>query len=137
MVVTTETILLSMMLMVAVRWGSRLFIINSSLGQTAARAAPGGSGGLPGRPPAQVHTTGMDIQQPATALAALTLSKDNTLRDYAQGAYRMRQIGLGQCIEAGRWLPRSPPPIFYTGWTWGGVGGSENLPALHPRIFHR
>ena len=41
----------------------------------------------------------MDIKQPATAIAALTLSKDMTLRDYAQGAYRMRQIGLGQCIE--------------------------------------
>lgn len=34
--------------------------------------------------PPQVHTTGMDIAQPATAVAALTLSKDTTLRDYAQ-----------------------------------------------------
>eukprot|EP00434_Breviolum_minutum_P030259 symbB.v1.2.026765.t1/scaffold2701.1/size72746/3 len=55
-----------------------------------------------------VHTTGMDIKQPLLCTAALTLSKDRsqgcwlvdmTLRDYAQGAYRMRGIGHGQRIE--------------------------------------
>lgn len=46
-----------------------------------------------------VHTTGMDVKQPLLCTAALTLSKDMTLRDYAQGAYRMRGIGRGQRIE--------------------------------------
>lgn len=47
----------------------------------------------------QVHTTGIDIEQPAAAAAALTLGKDMTFRDYAQGAFRMRGIGRGQRIE--------------------------------------
>ena len=38
----------------------------------------------------------MDIKQALNAEAALTLGKDMTLRDYAQGAYRMRGIGKGQ-----------------------------------------
>ena len=42
---------------------------------------------------------GMDIPQPPAARAALTLSKDMTFRDYAQGAFRMRGIGAGQRIE--------------------------------------
>eukprot|EP00966_Prymnesium_polylepis_P205500 4762283-Prymnesium_polylepis.1 len=46
----------------------------------------------------QVHTTGMDIKQCATARAAITVSKDTILRDYAQGAWRMRGIGIGQTI---------------------------------------
>ena len=29
----------------------------------------------------------------------MTLGKDMTLRDYAQGAWRMRQIGRGQRLE--------------------------------------
>ncbi|AAZ13558.1 hypothetical protein, conserved [Trypanosoma brucei brucei TREU927] len=44
----------------------------------------------------QVHTTGTDIKQAATATAVLTLGKDLVFRDYAQGAYRMRGIGRGQ-----------------------------------------
>ena len=44
------------------------------------------------------HTTGMDIKQHYTARAALTLGKGMTLRDMAQGAYRMRGIGMGQTI---------------------------------------
>lgn len=36
----------------------------------------------------QVHTTGMDIKQAPSARAVLTLGKDMTFRDYAQGAYR-------------------------------------------------
>ena len=47
----------------------------------------------------QVHTMGMDVSQPPAAIAALTLSKDMTFRDYAQGAFRMRDIGAGQRIE--------------------------------------
>eukprot|EP01012_Entosiphon_sulcatum_P062087 TRINITY_DN8821_c0_g1_i1.p1 TRINITY_DN8821_c0_g1~~TRINITY_DN8821_c0_g1_i1.p1 ORF type:complete len:4205 (-),score=604.71 TRINITY_DN8821_c0_g1_i1:28-12642(-) len=46
----------------------------------------------------QVHTTGMDIKQAPSAVAALTLGKDMTFRDYSQGAYRMRGIGIGQRI---------------------------------------
>ena len=46
----------------------------------------------------QVHTTGMDIKQGPNAVAVLTLGKDMTFRDYAQGAYRMRGIGKGQTI---------------------------------------
>lgn len=46
----------------------------------------------------QVHTTGMDIKQFYTARAALTLGKDMTFRDFAQGAYRMRGIGQGQTL---------------------------------------
>ena len=47
----------------------------------------------------QIHTTGMDIKHHQAARAALTLGKDMTWRDYAQGAYRMRGIGKGQTIE--------------------------------------
>ena len=47
----------------------------------------------------QIHTTGMDIHQCIDAKAALTLGKDMTFRDYAQGAFRMRGIGKGQTIE--------------------------------------
>ena len=47
----------------------------------------------------QVHTTGMDIPQDMNARALLTLSKDMTYRDFAQGAYRMRGIGKGQSIH--------------------------------------
>ncbi|OQS06902.1 hypothetical protein THRCLA_20266 [Thraustotheca clavata] len=47
----------------------------------------------------QVHTTGMDIKQCTNARAVLTLGKDMTFRDYAQGAYRMRGIGAGQTIH--------------------------------------
>ena len=46
----------------------------------------------------QVHTTGMDIKQAPSANAVLTIGKDMTFRDYAQGAYRMRQIGEGQSL---------------------------------------
>jgi len=41
----------------------------------------------------------MDIQQTIDARAVLTLGKDMTFRDYAQGAFRMRGIGKGQTIE--------------------------------------
>ena len=47
----------------------------------------------------QIHTTGMDIKQAASAKAAVTLGKDMNFRDYAQGCFRMRGIGKGQTIE--------------------------------------
>mmetsp|Transcript_34135 Transcript_34135/g.89813 ORF Transcript_34135/g.89813 Transcript_34135/m.89813 type:complete len:1087 (-) Transcript_34135:500-3760(-) len=47
----------------------------------------------------QVHTTGMDIKQGPSARAVVTIGKDMTFRDYAQGAYRMRQIGVGQTLH--------------------------------------
>lgn len=40
----------------------------------------------------------MDIKQELSARAALTLGKDMTFRDYAQGSFRMRGIGKGQTI---------------------------------------
>ncbi len=47
----------------------------------------------------QVHTTGMDIKQALSCMAVITISKDMTFRDYAQGAFRMRGIGKGQCLR--------------------------------------
>eukprot|EP01063_Lacrimia_lanifica_P039595 TRINITY_DN8724_c1_g4_i1.p1 TRINITY_DN8724_c1_g4~~TRINITY_DN8724_c1_g4_i1.p1 ORF type:complete len:4579 (+),score=2099.61 TRINITY_DN8724_c1_g4_i1:248-13984(+) len=47
----------------------------------------------------QVHTTGLDVSHTPNAQAALTLGKDMTFRDFAQGAYRMRGIGTGQTID--------------------------------------
>jgi hypothetical protein len=47
----------------------------------------------------QIHTTGMDIHQTIDARAVLTLGKDMTFRDYAQGAFRMRGIGKGQTVH--------------------------------------
>ena len=47
----------------------------------------------------QIHTTGMDIKHCIDARAAMTLGKDMTFRDYAQGAFRMRGIGIGQTIQ--------------------------------------
>eukprot|EP01090_Pellita_catalonica_P013707 TRINITY_DN3317_c0_g2_i1.p1 TRINITY_DN3317_c0_g2~~TRINITY_DN3317_c0_g2_i1.p1 ORF type:complete len:610 (-),score=129.98 TRINITY_DN3317_c0_g2_i1:245-2047(-) len=44
----------------------------------------------------QVHTTGMDVKQALDARAAVTVGKDTTLRDYAQGCWRMRGLGRGQ-----------------------------------------
>jgi ankyrin repeat protein len=47
----------------------------------------------------QVHTTGTDIKHVPNAVAVLTIGKDMTFRDYAQGAYRMRGIATGQHIN--------------------------------------
>ena len=45
----------------------------------------------------QIHTTGIDIEQPLGCTAILTLGKDSSFRDYAQAAYRMRGLGeVGQ-----------------------------------------
>jgi hypothetical protein len=42
---------------------------------------------------------GMDIQHSLDATAVVTLGKDMTFRDYVQGSFRMRQIGIGQKCE--------------------------------------
>ena len=48
----------------------------------------------------QSHTTGVDLKLAPTARGALTVGKDNTFRDYAQGAYRLRNIGpSGQTVR--------------------------------------
>ena len=44
----------------------------------------------------QIHTTGMDIKQHKTSNAVITIGKDTTFRDFAQGAYRMRGLAKGQ-----------------------------------------
>jgi hypothetical protein len=45
----------------------------------------------------QIHTTGIDIEQPLGCTGILTLNKDSTFRDYAQAAYRLRGLGeVGQ-----------------------------------------
>ena len=55
----------------------------------------------------QIHTTGMDIHQCIDAKAAITLGKDMTFRDYAQGAFRMRGIGQGKFIQTEKMLNKS------------------------------
>ncbi|KAF4705627.1 hypothetical protein FOZ62_029252, partial [Perkinsus olseni] len=40
-----------------------------------------------------IHTTGMDIPQPAGCIGMITLGKDTTFRDYAQSAFRLRGLG--------------------------------------------
>ena len=50
----------------------------------------------------QHHTTGVDIVQAPTARAVVTVGKDSVLRDYAQGAWRMRRLGQGQTLQV--WL---------------------------------
>ena len=46
----------------------------------------------------QIHTTGMDIKQTPDAIAVATIGKDMVFRDFAQGCFRMRGIGIGQTI---------------------------------------
>jgi hypothetical protein len=52
----------------------------------------------------QIHTTGIDIKQSPDAHAAVTIGKDLTIRDFAQGCYRMRQLGKGQVVHC-IWVP--------------------------------
>jgi hypothetical protein len=47
-----------------------------------------------------VHTTGIDLLLPRTAVAAVTIGSDTVLRDYQQACWRLRQLGLGQRVEA-------------------------------------
>eukprot|EP01047_Picozoa_sp_COSAG01_P079559 COSAG01_NODE_15141_length_1369_cov_26.434605_2_plen_68_part_01 len=41
----------------------------------------------------------MDIKQSVDAVAVATLGKDMTLRDHAQGCWRMRGLAKGQTIH--------------------------------------
>ena len=51
----------------------------------------------------QVHTTGMDIPQTLKARAVIMMGKGMTLRDHAQGAWRMSRSGRrSKC----GWCPR-------------------------------
>ena len=72
----------------------------------------------------QVHTTGMDIKQAIDARAVCTLGKDMTLRDHAQGVYRMRGLGKGQTItvlvvdEVKELVAESVLPSWASGLRW-------------------
>lgn len=45
------------------------------------------------------HAYGQDVTQDPLAVALITLGKDTTFRDLAQGAWRLRQLGRGQRIH--------------------------------------
>ena len=53
----------------------------------------------PSAPSPLLVPAGMDIKQGLSVVAAVTLGKDMTFRDYAQGAFRMRGIGKGQKVQ--------------------------------------
>ena len=73
----------------------------------------------------QIHTTGMDIKHVLDAKAILTLGKDMTFRDYAQGAFRMRGIGKGQTVNV-YIVPEVKKLIDGTDSGGGGGGGNSN-----------
>ena len=50
----------------------------------------------------------MDIKQAPNARCVITIGKDMTFRDYAQGAFRMRGIGKGQTVEHSTFPLSSP-----------------------------
>ena len=79
----------------------------------------------------QVHTTGTDIPQTATAHAILTLSADLVFRDYAQAAYRMRGIGKGQSIGLFV-IPEVEKLILSESAMGRGVSASGSLAAKGP-----
>ncbi len=62
----------------------------------------------------QIHTTGIDIKQSPDAHAAVTIGKDLTIRDFAQGCYRMRQLGRGQVVHC-VWVPEVIKLVTRTG----------------------
>jgi len=74
----------------------------------------------------QIHTTGMDIKHVLDAKAILTLGKDMTFRDYAQGAFRMRGIGKGQTVNV-YIVPEVKKLIDGTDSGGGGGGNSNNV----------
>lgn len=73
----------------------------------------------------QIHTTGMDIKHYSMACAVLTIGKDMTFRDYAQGAYRMRGIGKGQTIHVFL-IPEIQHQLNLSD-RWGETGGHPDL----------
>jgi hypothetical protein len=82
----------------------------------------------------QIHTTGMDIHQCIDARAALTLGKDMTFRDYAQGAFRMRGIGKGQTIEL--FIIPEVMLLIETQYRRGS-GGAIPVPQQSPQAFQQ
>lgn len=74
----------------------------------------------------QTHTTGTDIKHVPNAVACLTLGKDMNFRDYAQGAYRMRGIALGQRINV--FLVPEVEQLMRR--ELGGLGENETLQAM-------
>ena len=75
----------------------------------------------------QIHTTGIDIKQTPNAIAAMTLGKDMTFRDFAQGAFRMRGIGRGQSIHL--FVIPEIRRLIHREVTCGGVDGSDDIVA--------
>jgi Ca2+-binding EF-hand superfamily protein len=71
-----------------------------------------------------VHTTGTDIEIPPHAIAALTVSKDVTFRDLAQGAFRMRRVGRGQKVDL-----MVPPEIAKLIRIHAAIGRGEAAPS--------
>ncbi|KAL1504687.1 hypothetical protein AB1Y20_008467 [Prymnesium parvum] len=69
-----------------------------------------------------IHTTGTDVEQPPHARSALTLSKDVTFRDLAQGAFRMRGIGAGQTV-----LLFMPPGVLQLLREQAALGSGDTL----------
>ena len=76
-----------------------------------------------------MHTVGTDIPQGLQACAAITAGKDNVLRDYTQGAWRMRGIGAGQTV---RLLVSAQLERLVAAELPGG-GGAAGKPAAAPR----
>ena len=87
----------------------------------------------------QVHTTGMDIKQGLNASAFVTLNKDTTLRDFAQGCWRMRGLARGQTVrllyraEVGGLVARTYPELRLdhgnrAGYQGGGPPSGAALP---------
>eukprot|EP00397_Hematodinium_sp_SG-2012_P000006 GEMP01000006.1.p1 GENE.GEMP01000006.1~~GEMP01000006.1.p1 ORF type:complete len:6297 (+),score=1454.64 GEMP01000006.1:279-19169(+) len=77
------------------------------------------------------HTTGIDIKQAPVCMAAITLGKDVSLRDFAQGAWRMRGLGNGQNLRV-LIPPEMWKQIDLRSWdagdtTWGTVNVEEAL----------
>jgi hypothetical protein len=46
-----------------------------------------------------VHTTGIDLLLPRSAVAVVTIGSDTVLRDYQQACWRLRQLGHGQRVQ--------------------------------------
>lgn len=68
----------------------------------------------------------MDIKQALNAQAVITLGKDMTFRDYAQGAFRMRGIGVGQTLRVFM-IPEVKKTIISQLATAAGASPAERL----------
>jgi len=91
-----------------------------------------------------IHTTGMDIKHALSARAALTLGKDCTFRDLAQGAFRMRGIGVGQTVTMlvipeveqlmARQLAKAGGTFSLSGATYGCLSMAQRQQALRDTV---